>query len=113
MLLVLLLSLAVDGQMFGTLKSPDFPDPYPRDTVLRWNLSVPDGFRIKLYFSHFHLEPSYLCEYDYVKVRPRGIMGRIVWLFWIRVLDQALRSGFWTRSLDQDPDLGFWIRVLD
>uniref|UniRef100_A0AAQ4Q1K3 Mannan-binding lectin serine peptidase 1 n=1 Tax=Gasterosteus aculeatus aculeatus TaxID=481459 RepID=A0AAQ4Q1K3_GASAC len=68
MLLVLLLSLAVDGQMFGTLKSPDFPDPYPRDTVLRWNLSVPDGFRIKLYFSHFHLEPSYLCEYDYVKV---------------------------------------------
>ncbi|XP_037329882.2 mannan-binding lectin serine protease 1 isoform X1 [Pungitius pungitius] len=67
-LLVLLLSLAADAQMFGTLKSPGFPDPYPRDTVLRWNLSVPDGFHIKLYFSHFHLEPSYLCEYDYVKV---------------------------------------------
>ncbi|KAM8903623.1 mannan-binding lectin serine protease 1 [Spinachia spinachia] len=67
-LLVLLLFLALDAQMFGTLKSPDFPDPYPRDTVLRWNLSVPDGFHIKLYFSHFHLEPSYLCEYDYVKV---------------------------------------------
>ncbi|XP_054452198.1 mannan-binding lectin serine protease 1 isoform X2 [Anoplopoma fimbria] len=71
-LVVLLLSLAVDAQMYGSLQSPNFPDPYPRETVLRWNVSVPDGFQIKLYFSHFDLEPSYLCEYDYVKVEAEG-----------------------------------------
>ncbi|XP_034404381.1 mannan-binding lectin serine protease 1 isoform X2 [Cyclopterus lumpus] len=71
-LLVLLLSLAPDAQMFGTLTSPLFPSSYPRDTQLRWNISVPDGFRVKLYFSHFDLEPSYLCEYDAVQVEAEG-----------------------------------------
>uniref|UniRef100_A0A3B5A7I5 Mannan-binding lectin serine peptidase 1 n=1 Tax=Stegastes partitus TaxID=144197 RepID=A0A3B5A7I5_9TELE len=56
------------SEMFGSLQSPNFPEPYPRETELRWNVSVPDGFQVKLYFSHFDLEPSYLCEYDYVKV---------------------------------------------
>ncbi|XP_044057497.1 mannan-binding lectin serine protease 1 isoform X1 [Siniperca chuatsi] len=64
-----LLSLS---QMYGSLQSPNFPEPYPRETQLRWNVSVPDGFHIKLYFSHFDLEPSYLCEYDYVKVEAEG-----------------------------------------
>uniref|UniRef100_A0A8C2WRH5 MBL associated serine protease 1 n=1 Tax=Cyclopterus lumpus TaxID=8103 RepID=A0A8C2WRH5_CYCLU len=58
--------------MFGTLTSPLFPSSYPRDTQLRWNISVPDGFRVKLYFSHFDLEPSYLCEYDAVQVEAEG-----------------------------------------
>ncbi|XP_076590722.1 mannan-binding lectin serine protease 1 isoform X3 [Chaetodon auriga] len=72
------LSLLVDAQMllrsemYGSLQSPNFPDPYPRETQLRWNISVPDGFQVKLYFSHFDLEPSYLCEYDYVKVEAEG-----------------------------------------
>lgn len=84
-LLLLLLSFAPAvvvqllsvSEMYGSLQSPNFPEPYPRETQLRWNISVPDGFRIKLYFSHFDLEPSYLCEYDYVKVRPHGILGSL------------------------------------
>uniref|UniRef100_A0A8C4RZ30 MBL associated serine protease 1 n=1 Tax=Erpetoichthys calabaricus TaxID=27687 RepID=A0A8C4RZ30_ERPCA len=55
--------------MYGSIQSPNFPDSYPRDSDISWNISVPDGFKIKLYFMHFDLEPSYLCEYDYVKVR--------------------------------------------
>lgn len=55
--------------MFGMVQSPNFPEPYPREAQLRWNISVPEGFRIQLSFSHFDLEPSYLCEYDSVKVR--------------------------------------------
>ncbi|XP_039344951.1 mannan-binding lectin serine protease 1 isoform X2 [Mauremys reevesii] len=54
--------------MFGEIQSPNFPDSYPSDSEVTWNISVPDGFRIKLYFMHFDLESSYLCEYDYVKV---------------------------------------------
>ncbi|XP_039621683.1 mannan-binding lectin serine protease 1 [Polypterus senegalus] len=54
--------------MYGSIQSPNFPDSYPRDSDISWNISVPDGFKIKLYFMHFDLEPSYLCEYDYVKI---------------------------------------------
>lgn len=54
--------------MFGEIHSPNFPDSYPSDSEMTWNISVPDGFKIKLYFMHFDLESSYLCEYDYVKV---------------------------------------------
>nr|XP_057936451.1 mannan-binding lectin serine protease 1 [Doryrhamphus excisus] len=61
-------------QTFGSFHSPNFPAPYPSETQRRWNISVSDGFRVRLYFSHFDLEPSYLCEYDYVKVEAEGEM---------------------------------------
>uniref|UniRef100_A0A8C4GI55 Mannan-binding lectin serine protease 1 n=1 Tax=Dicentrarchus labrax TaxID=13489 RepID=A0A8C4GI55_DICLA len=70
-----ILLLPVDSQLLlpsSGLQSPDFPDPYPRETSLRWNISVPPGFQVQLYFSHFDLEPSYLCEYDYIKVEAEG-----------------------------------------
>ncbi|XP_054409089.1 mannan-binding lectin serine protease 1 isoform X5 [Pongo abelii] len=56
------------NDMFGQIQSPGYPDSYPSDSEVTWNITVPDGFRIKLYFMHFNLESSYLCEYDYVKV---------------------------------------------
>nr|XP_047932835.1 mannan-binding lectin serine protease 1 isoform X2 [Anser cygnoides] len=55
-------------EMFGEIRSPNFPDSYPSDSEVTWNISVPEGFKIKLYFMHFDLESSYLCEYDYVKI---------------------------------------------
>ncbi|MBN3296697.1 MASP1 protease, partial [Amia calva] len=55
-------------EMYGAIQSPNFPESYPKDSEVTWNISVPDGFKIKLYFMHFDLEPSYLCEYDYVKL---------------------------------------------
>uniref|UniRef100_A0A8C7D2M7 MBL associated serine protease 1 n=1 Tax=Oncorhynchus kisutch TaxID=8019 RepID=A0A8C7D2M7_ONCKI len=60
------------SDMYGTINSPNFPEPYPKESEVRWNISVPDGFQIRLYFLHFDLEPSYLCEYDYVKVEANG-----------------------------------------
>uniref|UniRef100_A0A671MHU4 Mannan-binding lectin serine protease 1-like n=1 Tax=Sinocyclocheilus anshuiensis TaxID=1608454 RepID=A0A671MHU4_9TELE len=54
--------------MYGTIKSPNFPESYPKEIDLQWNISVPDGYQIRLYFMHFDIEPSYLCEYDYLKV---------------------------------------------
>ncbi|XP_025142498.3 mannan-binding lectin serine protease 1 isoform X4 [Bubalus bubalis] len=56
------------NNMFGQIQSPGYPDAYPSDSEVTWNITVPEGFRIKLYFMHFNLESSYLCEYDYVKV---------------------------------------------
>lgn len=54
--------------MFGRLASPGFPGKYGNDLERRWNLTAPPGYRLRLYFTHFHLELSYLCEYDFVKV---------------------------------------------
>nr|BAA86869.1 mannose-binding protein-associated serine protease (MASP) [Xenopus laevis] len=54
--------------MFGEIRSLFFPDSYPSDSEVTWNITVPRGFSLKLYFMHFDLEPSYLCEYDYAKV---------------------------------------------
>ncbi|XP_045714569.1 mannan-binding lectin serine protease 2 isoform X2 [Phyllostomus hastatus] len=54
--------------VFGRLASPGFPEKYANDQELRWNLTAPPGYRLRLYFTHFHLELSYLCEYDFVKL---------------------------------------------
>ncbi|XP_075058424.1 mannan-binding lectin serine protease 1 isoform X2 [Mixophyes fleayi] len=55
-------------EIYGEIRTPNFPDLYPSDSEVTWNITVIEGFRIKLYFIHFDLEPSYLCEYDYAKV---------------------------------------------
>ncbi|XP_010999125.1 mannan-binding lectin serine protease 2 isoform X1 [Camelus dromedarius] len=54
--------------MFGRLASPGFPGTYGNNEEQRWTLTAPPGYRLRLYFTHFHLEPSYLCEYDFVKL---------------------------------------------
>uniref|UniRef100_M3YYC6 Complement C1s subcomponent n=1 Tax=Mustela putorius furo TaxID=9669 RepID=M3YYC6_MUSPF len=54
--------------VFGRLVSPGFPGEYANNQEWRWTLTAPPGYRLRLYFTHFHLELSYLCEYDYVKL---------------------------------------------
>ncbi|XP_069466043.1 mannan-binding lectin serine protease 2 isoform X2 [Ambystoma mexicanum] len=58
--------------MFGRITSPGFPNSYPNNDQRIWNLTVPQGYIIQLYFTHFDLELSYLCEYDYVKIISKG-----------------------------------------
>lgn len=57
--------------VFGRLASPGFPGEYANNQERHWTLTAPPGYRLRLYFTHFHLELSYLCEYDFVKV-PAG-----------------------------------------
>ncbi|XP_006885962.1 PREDICTED: mannan-binding lectin serine protease 2 [Elephantulus edwardii] len=54
--------------MFGRLASPGFPENYANDLEQRWTLTAPPGYRLRLYFTHFDLELSYRCEYDFVKL---------------------------------------------
>ncbi|KAM4873139.1 mannan-binding lectin serine protease 2 [Thomomys bottae] len=54
--------------VFGRLVSPGFPEQYGNNQERRWTLQAPPGYRLRLYFTHFHLELSYLCEYDFVKL---------------------------------------------
>lgn len=61
--------------VFGRLASPGFPGVYANNQQQRWALTAPPGYRLRLYFTHFHLELSYLCEYDFVKVPA----GQVAW----------------------------------
>ncbi|XP_027254022.2 mannan-binding lectin serine protease 2 isoform X2 [Cricetulus griseus] len=54
--------------VFGRLVSPGFPGNYANNQDRSWKLTAPPGYRLRLYFTHFNLELSYLCEYDFVKL---------------------------------------------
>ncbi|KAL6086580.1 hypothetical protein STEG23_008987, partial [Scotinomys teguina] len=54
--------------VFGRLVSPGFPGKYANNQDRSWKLTAPPGYRLRLYFTHFNLELSYRCEYDFVKL---------------------------------------------
>nr|XP_054503958.1 mannan-binding lectin serine protease 2 [Agelaius phoeniceus] len=58
--------------MYGRITSPNFPKVYPNHKEKTWNITVPKGYSVRIYFTHFDLELSYLCEYDYVKLSSGG-----------------------------------------
>ncbi|XP_064586969.1 mannan-binding lectin serine protease 2 [Zonotrichia leucophrys gambelii] len=65
-------SSIVPQKMYGRITSPNFPKVYPNHKEKIWNITVPKGYSVRIYFTHFDLELSYLCEYDYVKLSSGG-----------------------------------------
>ncbi|XP_040217142.1 complement C1s subcomponent isoform X2 [Rana temporaria] len=54
--------------MFGEITSPNYPQGYPDNAKESWDVRVPEGYGIRLYFIHLDIEPSDGCEYDALKV---------------------------------------------
>ncbi|XP_051788087.1 complement C1s subcomponent-like [Erpetoichthys calabaricus] len=50
----------------GDISSPLFPDVYPPGKVIKWNLTVPPGFLMRLQFQVFDLAFSQNCQGDNV-----------------------------------------------
>lgn len=57
-----------DAELYGTITSPGYPAPYPSNQFMTWTGSVPQGYRLRLQFTHFDVgEDEEYCQ-DYVKV---------------------------------------------
>lgn len=55
--------------MYGEVQSPQYPQPYLPNLLEQWDLSVPEGYQIRLTFTHLDIEPSAGCFYDALTVR--------------------------------------------
>ncbi len=55
--------------MHGQVHSPQYPQPYPPNLQQQWDLSVPEGYQIRLTFTHLDIEASTGCHYDALTVR--------------------------------------------
>lgn len=59
--------------MYGEILSPNYPQAYPNEVVKTWDIEVPEGFGIHLYFTHLDMELSENCAYDSVQIISGGI----------------------------------------
>lgn len=58
--------------MYGEILSPNYPQAYPNEVEKVWDVEVPVGYGIHLYFTHLDIELSENCEYDSVQVMSGG-----------------------------------------
>lgn len=61
--------LDLEPRMYGEVKSPQYPKPYPPNLQEQWDLIVPEGFQIRMTFTHLDIEASAGCHYDALTVR--------------------------------------------
>ncbi|XP_056419592.1 deleted in malignant brain tumors 1 protein [Hyla sarda] len=55
-------------QFSGVITSPFFPSFYPPNAHCIWEIQTSIGYHVELSFTHFELEPSNGCVYDWVKI---------------------------------------------
>ncbi|XP_070174699.1 uncharacterized protein [Littorina saxatilis] len=53
----------------GTIESPNFPNNYTNNLNCSYVITAPAGYRITINFTHFDLEISSPCQFDYVTIR--------------------------------------------
>lgn len=61
-------SIPTPQKLHGEVTSPLYPKPYPNNYETTTVIRVPTGYRVKLVFWQFDVEPSEGCFYDYVKI---------------------------------------------
>lgn len=64
----LLASVYAEPTMYGEILSPNYPQAYPNEIEKSWDIEVPEGYGIHLYFTHLDIELSENCAYDSVQV---------------------------------------------
>jgi len=52
----------------GSIFSPNYPQPYPKDVSCMWTMRAPIGYLIKINFQKFDLENSNYCDFDTLNI---------------------------------------------
>ena len=55
---------SISGKYSGRFWSPSYPRNYPNNKNCNWRITVPDGYSVKVVFSHFNTEEGY----DYLRI---------------------------------------------
>jgi len=66
------INIACGGNFFtqeGFIKSPNFPNDYPKLKDCAWIINVPVTNQIELNVTSFLLEESIDCRFDFVEIR--------------------------------------------
>nr|XP_020734369.1 complement C1s subcomponent isoform X2 [Odocoileus virginianus texanus]XP_020734370.1 complement C1s subcomponent isoform X2 [Odocoileus virginianus texanus] len=58
--------------MYGEVLSPNYPQAYPNEVEKSWDIEVPEGYGIHLYFTHLDIEMSENCSYDSLQIMSGG-----------------------------------------
>ncbi|KAG3292489.1 complement C1s, transcript variant X1 [Ictidomys tridecemlineatus] len=68
----LLARVYAEPTMYGEILSPNYPQAYPNEIEKSWDIEVPEGYGIRLYFTHLDIELSEDCAYDSVQIMSGG-----------------------------------------
>ena len=55
---------SISGKYSGRFWSPQYPQDYPKKENCNWHITVPDGYSVKVVFSHFSTKK----RYDYLRI---------------------------------------------
>nr|KAF6493895.1 complement C1s [Rousettus aegyptiacus] len=72
-LFYLLAWVYAEPTMYGEILSPNYPQAYPNEVEKSWDIDVPEGYGIHLYFTHLDIELSENCAYDSVQIMSGGL----------------------------------------
>lgn len=61
-----------EPSLHGEILSPNYPQAYPNEVKQTWDIEVPEGFGVHLYFTHLDIELSENCLYDSVQILSGG-----------------------------------------
>ncbi|XP_005387022.1 PREDICTED: cubilin [Chinchilla lanigera] len=59
----------------GVIRSPFYPNVYPRERTCRWTISQPQGQVVLLNFTGFQIGSSNHCDTDYVEIGGSSVLG--------------------------------------
>nr|CAD7455080.1 unnamed protein product [Timema tahoe] len=56
----------------GMIRSPNYPNSYPRNKNCVWKITAPSGQQIMLNVTDFKLEHHHFCRFDYLEIKNGG-----------------------------------------
>lgn len=94
----------------GTITSPGFPGNYPTNAECVWIINVAPGNSLSLTFDTFAIEDNPHCDTDYLEIREKSGVGKLVGAFCGNSIDSLSSSStLWIkfRSDASSSDRGF------